>query len=237
MRSIVDEEILPAPTGRMPDEPAPAAAGTGVPGAGTNPADSSDPLDEEAVSAEEQEFYDIFVAKALQFIHGPKSSRQVLKHLNQSDLSVPEAVGRTTAMIAKNIIQSAQQAGQQVSPDAAFGAAQEVVEEVLEVGVRAGILPVDWPIEDTEELTPEQEKLAQDSFAFAAQFYGNDMLQDGSGQALQGEAQNEVLRQIQGEAKAGTLSPDFMVTDGNTVEGGVKRAIMANQQRGQREIA
>jgi len=187
-----------------------------------------DPLDEESVSPEEQEFYDTYMTKALQFIHGPKSSRQVLKHLNQKDMSVTEAVGRTTAMIAKNIVQSAQIAGQKVNPDAVFGASQEVVEELLELGSRAGIFPIDWPTEDADNLSPEQEKMAQDSLAYAAQVYGNELLKSDEGAAVSKDAQNEVLRQVQNETKAGKANPDFAVTNGDTVEGGVKRAIMAN---------
>lgn len=202
---------MPAPTGRMPDDP-------GV-----------DPLDEEAVTPEEQQFYDVFVNKAMEFIHGPKSSRQVLQHLNQKDLSVPEAVGRTTAMIAKNIIQSAKIAEQKVSPEAVFSAGQEIVEELLDIGTRARVLPIEWPEEDGEDaLGPEQQQLAQDSLTFAAQYYGQDLLKSEDAESVKQEAQGEVLRQVQREVKAGVANPDFMVTNGNTVEGGVKRAIMAN---------
>lgn len=187
-----------------------------------------DPLDEEATTPEEQQFYDTFMNKAIEFIHGPKSSRAVLKHLNQKDMSVPEAVGRTTAMIAKNIVQSAKIAEVKVSPDAIFGAGQEIVEELLELGSRAGIFPIDWPEDDKAELTPEQEKMAQDAFATAAQFYGEDLLKSPEGEALSRQAQDEVLRQVQSEVKSGRASPDFMVTNGDSVEGGVKRALIAS---------
>jgi hypothetical protein len=214
MRRIVEEVMQPAPTGRMPDEQ------TAV-----------DPLDEEAVSPEEQEFYNTFLNKAIEFIHGPKSSRQVLKHLNQKDLSVTEAVGRTTAMIAKNIIGSAKAAGAKVNPDAVFSASQEVVEELLELGTRAKIFPIDWPLDDGEP-TPEQVQIAQDSFALAAKYFGDEMLKSEEGQSLQAEAETEVLRNVQNEAKAGTISKDFMVTNGDTVEGGVKRALVRAQPEG-----
>lgn len=210
-RAIVEEATLPAPTGRMPDE------GPAI-----------DPLDEEATTPEEQQFYDTFMNKAIEFIHGPKSSRDVLKHLNQKDMSVPEAVGRTTAMIAKNIVQSAKLAEVKVSPDAIFGAGQEIVEELLELGSRAGIFPIDWPEDDKAELSPEQEKMAQDAFATAAQFYGEDLLKSPEGESLSREAQSEVLRQVQSEVKSGRASPDFMVTNGDSVEGGVKRALIAS---------
>lgn len=187
-----------------------------------------DPLDEEAVSPDEQQFYDTFMNKAIEFIHGPKSSRQVLQHLNQKDMSVPEAVGRTTAMIAKNIVESAKMAKAKVSPDAVLGASQEIVEELLDLGTRAGIFPIDWPEEDADNLSPEQEKLAQDSLAYAAEVYGKELLKSPEGESISRDAQNEVLRQVQSESKAGTANPDFMVTNGNTVEGGVKRAIMAS---------
>lgn len=210
-RAIVDEVVQPAPTGRMPDQ------GPDI-----------DPLDEEAVTPEEQQFYDIYMDKAMEFIHGPKSSRQVLQHLNQKDMSVPEAVGRTTAMIAKNIVQSAKIANVKVNPDAVFGASQEIVEELLDLGTRAGIFPIDWPEEDADNLTPEQEKLSQDSLAMAAQYYGEDLLKSPEGASISQDAQTEVLRQVQNEGKAGTADPNFMVTNSNTVEGGVKRAIMAS---------
>lgn len=188
-----------------------------------------DPLDEEAVTPEEQQFYDTYLDKAMEFIHGPKSSREVLQHLNQKEMSVPEAVGRTTAMIAKNIVQSAKIAKAKVNPDAVFGASQEIVEELLDLGSRAGIFPIEWPEEDGEDsLTPEQQQLAQDSFACAAEVYGNDLLKSPEGAEISQDAQTEVLRQVQAESKAGTADPNFMVTNGNTVEGGVKRAIMAN---------
>jgi hypothetical protein len=215
-RAIVEEAVVPAPTGRMPDQ------GPDI-----------DPLDEEAVKPEEQEFYDTFMNKAIEFIHGPKSSRQVLQHLNQPDLSVTEAVGRTTAMIAKNIVESAKMAKVKVSPEAVFGAGQEIVEELLELGSRAGIFPIDWPTEDGEDsLTPEQQKMAQDAFATAAQYYGQDLLKSPEGESLSREAQSEVLRQVRSEVKSGKASPDFMVTNGNTVEGGVKRALMASNGGG-----
>lgn len=201
----------------MPDEPAP-----------------TDPLDEEQPTPEEQEFYDTFLNKAFEFIHGPKSSRAVIKHLNQKDLSVQEAVGRTTAMIAKNIVQSAKMANVKIVPEAIFGAGPEIVEELLDVGSRAGIFPIDWPEEDKAELTPEQEKMAQDALALAAQSYGDELLKGQDAEALKSDAQQSVLRQVQSETKAGTANPDFMVTNGNSVEGGVKRAIMANQSPQQR---
>lgn len=208
-RTIVEEAIVPAPTGRMPDQR------------------QTDPLDEEAVTPEEQEFYDNFMNKAVEFIHGPKSSRAVLQHMNQKDLSVPEAVGRTTAMIAKQIVESAKIAGAKVNPDAVFGAGQEIVEELLELGSRAGIFPIEWPRDDAEELTPEQQQMAQEAFAHAAEAYGQGLLQSPEGASISAEAQNEVLRQVQSETKAGIADPNFMVTNGNTVEGGVKRAIMS----------
>lgn len=185
-----------------------------------------DPLDEEAPTPEEQQFYDTFVNKAMEFIHSPKSGRAVLKHLNQTDLSVPEAVGRTTAMIAKNIVQSAKMGNVKVPPEAVFNAGQEIVEELFELGSRARIFPIDWPEEDADNLTPEQQQMTQDAYAMAAQYYGEDLLKGPDADSLKTEAQDEVLRQVQNEVKAGTASPDFMVTDGNTVEGGVKRALI-----------
>lgn len=213
-RTLVEEVTQPSPTGRMPDEP-------------ENP---TDPMDEEAVTPQQQAFYDQFMNKAVEYIHGPKSSRAVLKHLNQRDLSVPEAVGRTTAMIVKNIVGSAKTAKQPIDSDAVFGAAQEIVEELLQVGSAAKVIPLDWPQDDSEP-PPELAKVAQDSLAMAAYYYGDDLTKSGEGKELQGQAQNEVLRQIHQEAQDGTINPEFMKSDPNTVQGGVKRALLTANAR------
>lgn len=219
MRKIVEDVEMPAPTGVMPGEAPP-------PG----PALSDE--EEQEASPEEQTFYDQFVLKAIEFIHGPKSGRAVLKHLNQKDMSVPEAVGRTTAFIVKNIGDSAKAAKQETYPDAMLEASQEIVEELLELGSASKIFPIEWPTEDVDELTPEQSDLAAQSVSLAAHYYGSDFVKTKEGKEAQPEAQKAYLAGIAREADAGSLDPDFAASmgQGNTVRGGVKRALIKQVQ-------
>lgn len=217
MRQIIEDHNLPAPTGVMPgDEP-------------QQPQLNSD--GEEQASPEEQQFYDQFMAKALTFIHGPKSSRAVLQHLNQKDLSVPEAVGRTTAFIVKQISGSAKAAKAQVYPDAMFSASQEIVEDLLQTGSAAKIFPIDWPQDDKSELSPEQSDLAGQAVSLAAHYYGKEFVQTEEGKALQPKAQDAYLSGIANEADQGSLDPDFEASLGKTtVRDGVKRALIRQVQ-------
>lgn len=217
MRKIVEDVEMPAPTGVTPGDPPPE-----------QPPLNPDEEEHEA-GPEEQAFYDQFTLKAIEFIHGPKSSRAVMKHLNQKDLSVPEAVGRTTAFIAGQILNSAKSAKQDVFPDAVLEASQEIVEELLEVGARSKIFPIEWP-EGEAELSQEQSDLAAQSASLASHYFGSEFVKTPEGKNAQPEAEKAYLSGIAREADAGTLDPDFAAAQGvappTTVRGGVKRALI-----------
>src|SRR5688572_24822495 len=100
-RELVD---LPRPSGAGPDGSIP----------GEEP--------EEAVSPEEQAQYDQFVARAINFIHNPESADSIIDHLNDSEVSIPEAVGRTAAFIAQRMVEAAKAMEVQLSPDVVFHA-------------------------------------------------------------------------------------------------------------------
>lgn len=214
MRKIIEDVAMPAPTGVMPGDPPPEG-----------PALSEET--ESEAGPEEQAFYDQFVLKAMEFIHGPKSSRAVMKHLNQKDMSVPEAVGRTAAFVAEQIGESIKAAKQPMFPDAMFDASQEIVEELLEFGAASKIFPIEWP-QDDEELSQEQSDLAAQAVSLAAHYYGENFVKTQDGKAAQPAAQNAYLSGIAREADAGTLDPDFAAQHGQatTVQEGVKRALI-----------
>lgn len=193
MRNLVD---LPRPTGAGPD--------------GMTP--NQDPLEEEAVGEEEQSQYDQFVVHALKFIHGPESRDAIIDHMNQPDLSVPEAVGRTAAFIAMRVSESAKAQGAELSPDAVFHAGTEIVQELMEVGARAKVLPIEWPEPDANgevTLPPETEELLEQAFAVGVHEYGKQIVQTEDGKALAEEAGNFAATQVAKEADAGTLDPEF----------------------------
>lgn len=222
MRKIIEQATLPAPTGVMPGEPPPSQQAPGI----------VDEGEDVQATPEEQADYEQFVLKAIQFIHGPKSSRAVLQHLNQKDTSVPEAVGRTTAFIVKNISNSAKLAKASVSPDVMFEASHEIVEELLGVGSASGIFPIKWPEQDNAPLSPEQEDLAAQSVSLAAHFYGQEFVKTREAQDLKPQAQDMVLAGIAREADRGQLDPDFAQSQGRatTVRDGVQRALIKRVQ-------
>lgn len=220
MRSLLD---LPTPTGVGPDGAVP----------------SDDPLNEEAVSPQEQADYEQFVIRALQFIHGPETRDAIIDHLNQTDLSVPEAVGRTAAFVAQRIVETAKASGAELSPDAVFHGGTEIVEELFEVGSRAGVLPVEWPetTSDEEEvdLPPETQEMVEQAFAIGVHEYGKDFVQTDEGKALSDEAGNFFAMQVAKEADAGQLAPEFVAATENmsrrnpSVRQGVRRALVPEE--------
>lgn len=192
-RELIDLNSLPKPTGAGPDGVVPA----------------SDPAEEESVSSEEQAQYEQFVTKAMQFIHGEKTRDAILDHLNQTDLSVPEAVGRTAAFVVRGVAGVAKAQDVELSADVVFHAGREIVEELMLTGSKAGILPIDFPEEEDAELPPETEQLVEQAFAVGAHEYGKAFVQSEEGQALAPEAADFYARQVAKEADAGTLHPEF----------------------------
>jgi hypothetical protein len=156
-------------------------------------------MDPEAVDPAEQQVYDQLMVKAMETIHGQKSSPAVLAHMNQKDLTVPEAVGRTASWLLGAISGSAKAAKQPIPPDVAFHAAAEIVQELYEFGAAAKIFP-------KEALNPETVEQAwlhtiDDRYA--------EELQTPEGKAAMREAQDLFAQGIAVETDAGALDPQF----------------------------
>ena len=188
MRELIPSQAaqdpsIPHPTGVMPGQP----TGPEIP-------------DPEAVDPQEQAIYDQFMVKAFDTIHGPKSSPAVLAHMNQKDLTVPEAVGRTAAWLLSAIGSSAKQAKQPVPADVSFHAAAEIVQELYEFGAAAKIFP-------KEALNPET---VEQAWLYAIDERFGEELNTPEGKAAMREAQDLFARGIAVEADAGALDPDFM---------------------------
>lgn len=188
-RDLVD---LPRPTGAGPD--------------GSLPGD--DELDEEAVSEEEQSQYEQFVVIAMQFIHGQEGRDAVIDHLNDNQVSIPEAVGRTAAFIVQRVSESAKAQEAELSPDVVFHAGQEIVEELFEVGAAAGIFEIELP-EEGQEPSPEVQEMMEQAFAIGAHEYGKAFVQTEEGKGMADEAGNYYAKQVAQEADEGRLDPKF----------------------------
>lgn len=191
MKDLLDLNALPHPTGQGPD--------------GSRP---DDPLDEEAVSEEEQAQYEQFIVIAMQFVHGAESRDVVIDHLNDNQVSIPEAVGRTAAFIVQRVSESAKAQGAELSPDVVFHAGQEIVEELFEVGATAGIFEIELPAEG-EEPSPEVQQMMEQAFAIGAHEYGKAFVQTEEGKATADEAGTYFAKQVANEADEGRLDPRF----------------------------
>lgn len=164
---------------------------------GERPDEMPDPA---AVDPQEQAVYDQLMIKAMDTIHGPKSSPAVLAHMNQKDLTVPEAVGRTAAWLLGAIGSSAKSAKQAIPPDVAFHATAEIVQELYEFGAAAKIFP-------QESLNPET---VEQAWLHALDDRYGDELKTPEGQQAMREAQDIFARGIAVESDADALDPDFM---------------------------
>lgn len=203
----------PRPTGAGPD--------------GVEP--TVDPWDETNVTEEEQGQYDQFVTKALRFIHHPQSRDKIIDHMNDKNVSVPEAVGRTAAVVVETVVNHAKASGVDISGDAVFHAGTEIVQELMEVGARAGIFPIKWP-EDESDLPQEIDYMLEQAFAIGVHEYGKKMTATEEGKALADEAQNFYATQVAKEADAGQLDPTFAgQQERNQVQPGGNRQLLEEE--------
>lgn len=154
-------------------------------------------IDENTVSPEEQAQYDQFVTKALTLIHGEKSQDAILEQLNQKDLELYEAVGRSAAQMAMALADQAKAAGIELSPDVVWHATKDyIVPELFEIGEASRIFP---------EAPQEQIDMA---FLEATKVYGEQMLEGPDGGKLSEEAENFYAEQVAREVDSGEVDPD-----------------------------
>lgn len=198
---------------------------TGTPPGQDPEAFMADALDQESVSPEEQEQYDKFVLRAVQFIDGEKTQKEVLRMLNQPDVPVHEAVGKTAARITQLIKKSADDAGAEIGPDVIYHAGEQIVAVLMETGTASGVLPL-------EPESEEYQDALDMAFLEGVKAYGEDLLKGPEGKKLSAEAGDYYASQVAKEADAGQIDPAFteaMQAQGqpqmNPVAAGVKGAI------------
>ena len=109
----------PAPTGQMPGQ--------------------QTEFNEEAPGPGEQDAYDQFVNKAIDFIS--KKPDQIVAGMNNKEKPVYENVGAMVVKIGQMVMQSAKAAQAEIGPDVIHAAGQEITEHLMELGDAAGIFP------------------------------------------------------------------------------------------------
>ena len=116
--------------------PPPAAAGgpAPMPSAGQSPPDMGGT---DQASPEEQDAYDRFVGRAMQFIYGDAFDR-VLKMLQAGDDPI-DGLAVTAASIVSRVQDAAEQAGQKLSGDILLHGGAEIVADLAMIATKAGI--------------------------------------------------------------------------------------------------
>lgn len=156
-------------------------------------------IDANTVSPEEQAQYDQLVTKALDLIDGPKTQRAILDQMNQKDMPVYQAVGRTAAMMAMALEQQAKASGIELSGDVIFHAAKDyILPELFTIGEAAKILP-----------TPKDGDQSQLNMAFleAQKVYGEHVLQGPDATKASQGAQDFYAQQVAKEVDDGKVDP------------------------------
>lgn len=93
----------------------------------------------ENASPEEQDSYDRFVARSLEFIYDQKTLEKVVGMLSGGGDDPVSALAVTAAMIVARVEDAAEAAGQKVSGDVLIHAGKEVFEDLAELATRARI--------------------------------------------------------------------------------------------------
>lgn len=126
---------------------------------------------------EEQENYDMVVARAIKIIYG-EGQDDILKLMGSSETPA-EGMGRATANIIRVVQQSAKENKREISTETLMYAGMEIIQELSEHGKEQGIFTYD---DDDDELTQ-----IQDAGMYATQFYGK--AQEANGEIPQEERQ------------------------------------------------
>lgn len=195
----------------------PSGAVTGGQAAQNYGSDTPVNQDDSQVTPEEQKQYDDFVTRALLFINDPrlplgkkgqpqpngKAPRDVIiEHLNAVGGDAAEkAVGRTAAQVITLLTNNAKQQGYPYSPDVIFHGADEIITTLYKIGITSGVIQKAPP-----EDSPEEDHLLGAAKLFAAQFFGQNMINTGQNPPeLQQQAQQYMLQNIQREGDSGGL--------------------------------
>lgn len=184
-----------------------------------------DPLDETAVSEQEQGQYTQLVKHAATMLYNAPEA--VVAAMSDQKTQIHESAGRIVAQLGMAIEQKANASGDKVGADVMFHAGDEIVGMVLDLAIQGGILKVDPESEDYQ-------KIHGLTLMEAEKAFGERMLADPKkGPVAVDEAGNLWAQQIGREVDAGTADPAFMEQaqgmmaqrSGNPVRDGVSQAL------------
>lgn len=124
-----------------PAQAAPAAAP--VPAPGVDPAmDPAAAPDDGAVTPEEQELYNNFVAQSQMLIYEPATTKGFVKLIKGNPDPITE-IGKFAAMVAFRVMMAAKEAGQELDPEIVLQGGAEIVEALIEISDEAGGPPIE----------------------------------------------------------------------------------------------
>lgn len=198
------------------------------------------PLTEVDADENEQAQYNQFVSRFIMSISDPKSKLgdATLKMMNNSHLTVPEAVGQATANIAFILVQNAKAQKITYAPDVLFHAAFECVCVVYVFGLAAGIWKGVPPYQGlkpdgTYPFNHDELKILCSAQMQAVRFFGDMELKNGMISPEVRKANMQFWQQqIEREVKTGAVNEDVLkkLAGAGVFKGGQQQAQQAQAQ-------
>lgn len=161
---------------------------------------------EEIPTEEEQQDYDMLVARARKMMYGP-SKDNILEAMGNA-ARPSKAMGNIAAMLLKSLMNSAKTKGREIDPNTVLEAGAEVVEDLNELGKSKGIFKYDSDEDELAEM--------EDAMLWGVKAFGEDMM-------AKGEITPALQQQAQAAAQQGMT--EEMATQMKPAAAGVKQAM------------
>lgn len=160
--------------------------------------------DEPTATPQDEQQLEQAVTKMRRMVHGRSSRNQVIDQLNDKDVPVPQAVGRTAAGIVGTIEQQAKASGIALDNSVLVELGMHTVQELLEVGIAGGFY------KGLKEGTPQYEEVAKLAMLEGAKSHGEKILAGPGAQKASEQAQDYWAQQIAQEVDNGTADPRYL---------------------------
>jgi hypothetical protein len=174
-------------------------------------------FNEEEPTELEQQQYDQFVGKAIDFMS--QNTTEIMASMNNAQQPVHMNVASIAVKLGRGVYGMAKSAGEDIGMEVIHAAGAEIVEHLMELGVTSKIFPFTEESEEYEQIQAmallEAEKIVGEELVKSPQYTAE--MQEG--------AQNFYAQQVAGEVQRGESPENFHENIGNQVAGGVRKAI------------
>lgn len=175
---------------------------------------------EQPATPEQEQQLNQAVTKMRQMVHGRQSRDHVIDQLNDRNVPIQEAAGRTAANIVGTIQDQAEASGVKLDGDLLVQLGMHTVDELLDVGIAGGFYKL-------KEGSPELQRVAEMAMLEGAKAMGNKLLASPKAGKHTEDAQNAWAHQVANEVDSGTADPRYLaMTRPQGGGGGGERALL-----------